>query len=202
MKGLYFIAIVPPKEVAERIHQIRLEFAEKYHSEEALKPPVHLTLKEPFKMDVKDELILKRKLSFIATQHQHFKHILKDFDRFQKHTIYINAEKHPLLLGLKKGIKKTFRTNFYHVEQDQMPFNPHYTIAYRNIGEHIFEMAFADYESKNFYAEFECDEFILFKHNGKQWHNIEAFKLCGMPEITLFDQLVPEKEQKQLIKAS
>jgi 2'-5' RNA ligase len=201
MKGLYFIAIVPPKEVAESIHQIRLEFAEKYHSEEALKPPVHLTLKEPFTMDMKDELVLKRRLSFIATQQQSFRHILENFDRFQRHTIYIRAEKHPLLNTLKKSIKKLFKNSFYYVQQDQMPFNPHYTIAYRDIGEHIFEMAFADYESRKFHAEFECNEFILFKHNGKQWHNIEVFKLNGMPEITLFDETVFEKEQKQLIKS-
>ncbi|MEO5911459.1 MAG: 2'-5' RNA ligase family protein [Pelobium sp.] len=197
MKGLYFIAIVPPKPVDERIHQIRMEFAEKYHSEEALKPPVHLTLKEPFTMDTKEELVLKRKLSFIATQCQQFEHILKGFGRFQKHTIFIAAEKHKFLAGLKNALKKMFRTSFYYVQQDQMPFNPHYTIAYRDIDDKYFEIAFAEYQDKNFYEKFICNKFILFKHDGKQWHNIEEFKLSGMPVITLFDNnyLSPEKEQ-------
>lgn len=189
MKGLYFVAIVPPKEIADRIHQIRLAFAEKFHSEEALKPPVHLTLKEPFTMDVKEEIILRRKLSFIATQHQPFQHRLNNFGRFQKHTIFIQAEKHPFLAALKSSIKKMFRANFYHVQQDQMPFNPHYTIAYRDISEKIFEKAFAEYEHKKFFAELICNEFTLFKHDGKQWQNIEDFKLCGVPELTLFDYI-------------
>lgn len=201
MKRLYFIAIIPPKPVAERIHQIRMKFAEKYHSEDALKPPVHLTLKEPFTMDTKEEVILKRRLNFIATQHQKFEHILKNFGRFQKHTIFINAEKHDFLVGLKNALKKMFRTSFYHVQQDQMPFNPHYTIAYRDIDDKYFEIAFAEYQGKTFYEKFICNKFILFKRDGKQWHNIEEFKLSGMPEITLFDNNYINPEKQQLIRA-
>ncbi|MBD3748559.1 MAG: 2'-5' RNA ligase family protein [Sphingobacteriales bacterium] len=191
MKGLYFIAIVPPKEIAECIHEIRLAFAEKFHSEEALKSPIHLTLKEPFTMDIKEEIILRRKLSFIATQHQPFQHRLNNYGRFQKHAIFIQAEKHPFLVALKSSIRKMFRANFYHVQQDQMPFNPHYTIAYRDISEQVFEKAFAEYEHKKFFAELMCNEFTLFKHDGKQWQNMEDFKLCGLPEITLFDEKTP-----------
>ncbi len=193
MKVLYFIAIVPPKSVAERIHQIRMDFAEKYQSEEALKPPVHLTLKEPFMMDPREEIILKRKLSFIATQHQVFEHILQNFGRYQKHAIFIEAEKHPFLMGLKQAIKKMFKATFYYLQQDQMPFIPHYTIAYCDITAKLFETAYLEYEPKTFFEEFICKEFILFKHDGKQWHNVEEFKLSGMPKITLFDEMPYDK---------
>ena len=201
MKELYFIAIVPPKPIAKSIQKLRMAFAEKYHSEEALKSPVHLTLKEPFMMDPREEIVLKRKLSSIATQHQGFEHVLQNFGRYQKHAIFIEAEKHPYLVGLKQAIKKMFKTAFYYVQQDQMPFNPHYTIAYCDIAAKYFETAFAEYENMVFLEHFICKEYILFKHNGKQWDNIEEFKLSGMPKITLFDELIYKAEHTEIISA-
>ena len=190
MKALYFIAILPPKEVAELIHEIRLDFAVKYKSEEALKPPVHLTLKEPFTMDIKEELILKRKLNFIATQQQPFVQILNGFGRYQKHAIYIKANEDQKLTELKKGIQKLFKSVFYYVQQDQMPFNPHYSIAYRDLGSGIFDKAFAYYEHQEFSAQFNCAQFCLLKYDGKQWYNIQTYGLSGAPKITLFDKVV------------
>jgi 2'-5' RNA ligase len=189
MKGLYFIAILPPKEVAERIHEVRLDFAKKYISEEALKPPVHLTLKEPFTMDIKEELILKRKLNFIATQQKPFAQKLDGFGRYQKHAIYIKADDDEHLTELKKAIKKLFRSVFYYVQQDQMPFNPHYSIAYSDVGSGLFDKAFAHYENQEFFAEFNCTQFCLLKYDGKQWHNIQTYGLSGVPKLTLFDSL-------------
>lgn len=196
MKGLYFIAIVPPREIAERIHEIRKDFAKKYQSEAALKPPVHLTLKEPFLMEPKDELILKRKLNFIASQTQPFHHVLKNFDRFQEHTIFIKAELHPFLKQLKTHIKKLFKTTFYYLQQDQMPFNPHYTIAYRDIPTGQFQKAFSAFEHKTFFAEFTCNQFVLMKHDGMKWQNLEKYRLTAMPQVTLFDNLEDEYYQK------
>jgi hypothetical protein len=40
---------------------VRKEFYDAYKSYEALKPTVHLTLKEPFTLDPKDEALLLRK---------------------------------------------------------------------------------------------------------------------------------------------
>jgi 2'-5' RNA ligase len=201
MKELYFIAIVPPKPITESIQKLRMAFAEKYHSEEALKSPVHLTLKEPFMMDPREEIVLKRKLSSIAMQHQVFEHVLQNFGRYQKHAIFIGAEKHPYLVGIKQAIKKMFKTSFYYVQQDQMPFNPHYTIAYCDIAAKYFENAFAEYENTVFLERFICKEYILFKHIGKQWENIEEFRLSGMPKITLFDELIYKAEHTEIISA-
>jgi 2'-5' RNA ligase len=189
MKALYFIAILPPKEVAESIHEVRLDFALKYKSEEALKPPVHLTLKEPFTMDVKEELILKRKLNFIATQNQPFLQKLKGFGRYQKHAIYIKSDEDNYLTELKKGIQKLFKSVFYYVQQDQMPFSPHYSIAYRDVGSRAFDQAFAYYENQVFLAQFNCTQFCLLKYDGKKWHNIQTYGLSGAPNMTLFDMV-------------
>ncbi|WP_169303407.1 2'-5' RNA ligase family protein [Pedobacter cryophilus] len=202
MKSLYFIAILPPKATDERIDLIRKEFSNQYKSYEALKPPVHLTLKEPFTLDKKDEALLLRKLEGLSFIHQPFHQELKDFNRFQKHSIYIKANKCEEIINLKKNIKKLFRAYFFNVQQDQMPFNPHYTIAYRDIPEKEFDLAWEEYQHKTFEAHFTCTHFTLLKHTGIKWITVQDYKLRGCPIQTLFDHLTSfqlEKALQQLI---
>ena len=104
--------------------------------------------------------------------------------------------------SLKKNIKKLFRAYFYNVQQDQMPFNPHYTIAYRDISEKEFDLAWEEYQQKTFEANFTCTYFTLLKHTGIKWITVQDYKLRGCPTPTLFDHLIsfrPEKVLQQLI---
>lgn len=190
MKSLYFVAILPPKNIEERIDEIKKEFSDVYKSFEALKSPVHLTLKEPFTLDIKDEALLLRKLEGLSFVHQPFQQELKDFDKHQKHTIHIKANKCAEIVSLKKNIKRIFKEYFFNVQQDQMPFNPHYTIAYRDVPEKTFELAWEDYQQKTFEADFTCTHFTLLKHTGVKWINMRDFKLRGLPQQTLFDNLI------------
>ena len=190
MKSLYFVAILPPKSIDERIDEIRKEFSDAYKSFEALEPPVHLTLKEPFTLDPKDEALLLRKLEGLSLIHQPFYQELENFDRFQKHTIYIKASKCVEITTLKKNMKKIFKEYFFNVQQDQMPFNPHYTIAYRDIPEKTFDLAWEDYQQKTFEANFTCTHFTLLKHTGVKWISMQNFKLKAHPQQTLFDDLI------------
>ncbi|MBS1587392.1 MAG: hypothetical protein JSS82_17800 [Bacteroidetes bacterium] len=50
VKCQYLLAIRPPAELTDEIHQIRIAFAEKYNCKAALKPPVHITLLPNFWM--------------------------------------------------------------------------------------------------------------------------------------------------------
>lgn len=199
MKSLYFVAILPPKSIEERIDSVRKEFSDTYKSYEALKPPVHLTLKEPFTLDPKDEALLLRKLDSLSFIHQPFEQELKDFDRFQKHTIYIKANKCAEINSLKKNMKKVFKDYFFNVQQDQMPFNPHYTIAYRDIPEKMFDLAWEDYQQKTFEANFTCHHFTLLKHNGTRWVPKQDFKLRAQPQQTLFDNLLLNNQYETLV---
>lgn len=190
MKSLYFVAILPPKSIEERIDELKKEFSDVYKSFEALKSPVHLTLKEPFTLDTKDEALLLRKLEGLSFVHQPFQQELKDFDKHQKHTIHIKANKCAEIASIKRNIKRIFREYFFNVQQDQMPFNPHYTIAYRDVPEKSFELAWEDYQQKTFEADFTCTHFTLLKHTGVKWINMRDFKLRGLPQQTLFDNLI------------
>ena len=49
MLSLYMFALMPPPALTQRIEDERRNFAEDYKAIKALKPPVHITLYEPFK---------------------------------------------------------------------------------------------------------------------------------------------------------
>ena len=50
--NLYFIALLPPVEVAEEVTEIKQFFARNYNSRAALKSPPHVTLQPPFAWEV------------------------------------------------------------------------------------------------------------------------------------------------------
>jgi len=138
-------------------------------------------------------------LSYI---HQPYQQELKDFDRYQKYSIYIKANKCAEVASLKKNIKKVFKDYFFNVQQDQMPFNPHYSIAYRDIPEKTFDLAWEDYQQKTFEADFNCTHFTLLKYTGIKWIIMQDFKLRGLPQQTLFDDIITltsEEKYKTLV---
>ena len=51
MENLYMFAIMPPEAETNEISKERQMFAENYNCFKALKPPVHITLYEPFKTE-------------------------------------------------------------------------------------------------------------------------------------------------------
>lgn len=187
MKNLYLIALTPPLEVEREIELIRKDCSVKHNCYAALKPPVHLTIKENFELMPHDELKLIRTLKSAAMHNQSFTQRLNNFDKFYNHTIYIKGNKPVELANLKKQIIKNIKTHFRYVENEHLPFKPHVTIAYRDIPTENFDTIFGDYKEANFKAEYLCNQFVLFKHNSKKWEVLETFELTGMPQITLFD---------------
>src|SRR6478672_10545480 len=88
MKSLYLIATVPPKHIEEEIDTFRKQFSVKYKCYAALKPPVHLTLREPFELELRDEAKLFRTLKGLSLRNQPFMQSLQSFDKFYKNVIY------------------------------------------------------------------------------------------------------------------
>ncbi len=187
MKDLYFIALTPPLDLSEKIDRIRKELSVKYNCYAALKPPVHLTVKESFKLASHDEIKLIRTLKSAASINLPFMQVLNNFDKFSQHTIYIKANKPPELSNLKKQLTKNIKNHFSYIHTTQGTFNPHVTVAYRDIPEQNFEPAFEECQHTPFYAEYLCEDFVLFKHDRKKWQILENFKLSGSAQLSLFN---------------
>lgn len=196
MRNLYLIATVPPEDISEEIDNIRKEFSRNYKCYAALKPPVHLTLREPFKLEIQEEAKLLRTLKGLSLRNQPFTQTLQNFDKFHKDVIYIKVEKVPLLNQLKIDIKNLIKTHFPLTEKEKHTFKPHITIAYKDIPKDSFDIAFGEYQKITYSKQFVCNHFVLFKHDGKQWNKFADYKLEGLPQQTLFDNLTSWNSEK------
>jgi 2'-5' RNA ligase len=55
------------------------------------------------------------------------------------------------------------------IEMEKHSFNPHMTIAYRDLTKENFMAAWPEFESRPFHASFLVDHICLLKHNRRTW---------------------------------
>lgn len=184
---LYFVAILPPDNLAWEIDDIRKDFSMRYGAYAALKPPVHITLKEPFKTLPRHEDAILQALRPVGFSMKQNAVSLKNFGQFNERVIYVHVEKTPPLDTLRKEINKAFRSLSPAVEYNKpMSFNPHITIAYRDIPVERFPIAWEEYAYKTYRRSFEAKGFSLLRHDGKQWNVLETFHFTNNNILTLF----------------
>ncbi len=191
MQSLYLIAVLPPDDLSRQIHEIRLHCADKFGVQKALKPPVHITLYRPFKMEDTFEGRMLRLLQSAASGLHPFRQDLENFEAFDMHAVVIRALKNPEIMKLQRAVASVFRRNEIDKKvpgTKSLPFRPHLTIAYRDILPEVFPMIWEEYKDVRFKRSFTLDHFSLLKHDGKQWHRINDFKLSMIVrQVELFD---------------
>lgn len=179
---LYMFAIVPPPHLASEIHQLRLEFSEKYGFVKALKPPVHITLFPPFSMahpmTERFEQQIRQLQPWANTCHS-FDVALDGFGFFNNPNhpvVFINVTEQLLLQQLHASFVPEF-TAITGMRFPQMPFRPHITIGYRDVTPAAFPAIQAAYATRTYNATFACKAFYLWKHNRINWQAIQEFTL-------------------------
>jgi 2'-5' RNA ligase len=171
MESLFFVAILPPAKISADIDEIRRQCSVDYQVYSALKPPVHITLIPPFRLSA----VLENKL-VASLQHcrnfRSFEQELHDYDGFPPKVIFIRAHKNSGIIALHKNIATKIRP---YLKDKPGSINPHITIAYRDVEEHIYEMIMQSYSQKRFRADFIVNKFALLKHDGKKWNLFKEF---------------------------
>lgn len=176
-KDLYFIALVPPDEIVGKVTAIKNYFAESFNSKAALRSPPHITLHMPFKWpDKKIDKLFKVMESFAGTQLA-FQVQLKNYGAFPPRVIYIEVLPSKLLVDLQAELKDTFkkRLNIFNADRRNKPYNPHLTVAFRDLRASKFREAWPIFESKEFEATFTVDHIALLKHTSERWERYMTF---------------------------
>ncbi|SMC60371.1 2'-5' RNA ligase family protein [Pedobacter africanus] len=171
MESLYFVAILPPQEISAEIDEIRKQCSIDHKVYTALKPPVHITLAPPFKLNSQFEPKLFNSLE-LARNFPSFNQELKNFDGFPSHTVYINALKNPFISALFKTIKNALKP--YSID-NKGSITPHVTIAYRDLSD-AYPQIMEEYKRRKYKAEFTVNKFSLLKHDGKNWNLLREFE--------------------------
>jgi 2'-5' RNA ligase len=181
-ENLYFIAIVPAKEICDEIVALQLDFARHFESKAALKVIPHITLKAPFKLPVSRHLGLQQWFRKLFINSDPFQVELKNFDRFYnkyKPVIYVRPVINVALYSLQKEIIRSFRISYpeLNIMNLELKFKPHITVAYKDLRPNKFLEAWNIYKTKVFDAVLDVSSFHLLQHDGEMWDVIETYHI-------------------------
>lgn len=175
-KSLYFIAVLPPEEIRDEIKSIKEEIKQKFDVKHALKLPAHITLQIPFRLVQEEEQnIISAIQNFIKTQAA-FKTKLKNFNHFSNKVIFIPvSEPENFKLMHEKLQHSLLAVHEFKQNEIATKIHPHITLATRDLKRKKFPEIWKELEDRNFFAEFEVNSLVLFKHNGKVWQISKEF---------------------------
>ncbi len=170
-ESLYFLAIVPPKAIQDRITELKMEVAERFNSKHALNAPPHITLHMPFKWKEKKLDQLKEAVQTINEELTSFEVSLKDFDFFEPRVVFVDVVENESLNQLQKRVINTCRKELKldNANYKNRPFHPHVTIAFRDLKKPMFYEARKYFEEQQFSGAFQVKEMSLLKHDGSKW---------------------------------
>jgi 2'-5' RNA ligase len=176
MTSLYFIAIIPDEQLRKEVTDFKNFMTANYSSKAALTSPPHITLYPPFKIEsIKENIIIDSLHDFVKGKAP-FSVSLNGFGCFKPRVIYIRPEYSIELNNLQKQLLLHLTTT---VElgnpQNEWPYNPHMTIANRDLQKKLFYEAWEIFHSRKFFRKFPVESIFLLKHNGKYWDILEEF---------------------------
>jgi 2'-5' RNA ligase len=155
--------------------------AENFESSRALRSPPHITLFAPFFLAQKKEKELAASIAKSVEGIRSFSLMLNGFEAFKPRVIFIaNEESMPL----EKLQEQIFQGVYVFLQEQRaekqvkkMSFNPHMTIAYRDLTKENFLAAWPEFEKRPFKASFRVDHVCLLKHNRRTWDILERIPL-------------------------
>lgn len=167
----YFLAIIPPAQIQEEVKEIKCHFDEAYGCRAPLRSPAHITLQMPFRLKPEKEEKLIDSLTHFAQKQPAFRVALKDFGCFEPKVIFINVVKNEVVKALQKALVTYLRKSLgiFHADYKDQGFNPHITVAFRELKRPTFYQAWEEFREKSFQADFHVRSFWLLRHDGRKW---------------------------------
>ena len=174
---LYFIAIVAPKPIDEFVRTLKEEMRQQYGCKAALKSPAHITLVPPFKMQEETEKSLREAIDRFTSEQEAFEVQLRNFSAFQPRVIYVDVVPRHQLSMLHKNLNEAlFLGERFGITPEQRQFNPHITIATRDLRKEDFPEAWARFSKEKYEAKFAANEIALLRNTPGRWDIIHQSK--------------------------
>ncbi|WP_316830128.1 2'-5' RNA ligase family protein [Pedobacter aquatilis] len=191
MENLFLVCLIPPLSIAEDIDEIRNNISEKYNVFESLKRPAHITLYNPVKISSLANEAKFFKALEDASYSDAFHQVLKNFNAFEPHTVYIDVEQNDGIMKLQSQIKSALKPLNLIPAKDIMKFTPHLTIAFKDVKLPVYQSIMKEYGAKNFKRTFNVNSFSVYKHTDKRWRPYRDFAFKNPADkpkpLSLFD---------------
>lgn len=177
--SLYYLAILPNSKISTEITAFKQYATVHFNTNRALRSPPHITLIPPFRWPEGQIYAIANTLKSFAKQKHIFELPLKDFEAFLPRVIFIQPEKHPQLIQLQSDLKISLEEQNNLIYQDIFGFHPHITVAFKDLKEDIFPIAWKYFKQLSYFRTFTVDNITLLKHNGKVWEIFQAYSLAS-----------------------
>lgn len=191
MENLFLVCLVPPASIIEDVDEIRNYISDKFNVHESLKRPAHITLYPPVKISSQETEKKFFNALKAASYFNPFNQVLKNFNAFPEHTFYIDVERNDGIMSLEKQIRTELQPLKLLDKKDSNKFNPHLTLAFRDLKTPVFQEILAEFKDRKFKREFQISSFSVYKHMDKRWQPYKeiAFQnVADKPKIpSLFD---------------
>ncbi|MFA8449569.1 MAG: 2'-5' RNA ligase family protein [Bacteroidales bacterium] len=179
MEQLFFLGIIPPPAIFSEIETFKTYAAKNFNSKHALRSPSHVTVLSPFylKSEKKEDACLYLKKFF--QEINSFNIQLKNFNHFGERVVYIQITNHKELKELHEDLKKDFYSQAFidSVPIQKYPYNPHLTIAFKDLKSYYFAKAERYYMKLKYLRNFTVEKIHLFNYRNSRWFKIDEFQL-------------------------
>jgi 2'-5' RNA ligase len=170
-KKMFFLAVMPPDLLQDEVKNIKLIFRDRYGSGHALNSPAHLTLIPPFYWPGHQEKDLIHSLDNFCLTESPFQVQLNDFGAFRPRVIYIDVVENKKLARLHERLNNYLddKWKINELLRGNKPFNPHMTVAFRDLTREKFNLAWEEFKNKSFNGVFSVNKIVLLMHHEKHW---------------------------------
>lgn len=172
---LFFIALLPDETIQREVTGFKHFCADHFDARHALKSPPHITLVSPFRWDEKRLPELCQALDGFSKKQHVFEIGLHDFDCFVPRVLFVAIEPNPELSGLAGALSRQLEQSVGLKQDGRHGFNPHMTIAHRDLDRQIFPKAWAHFSKLEYRRQFLAEGLTLLKHRGGRWETEREF---------------------------
>lgn len=173
----YFLALVPPPEILEKAHAIKLLIRDHFGIRYALKSPPHITLKMPFSYNEAKEILLKKELGDFLMAQKPVTLSIGGVGTFGRRVIYLCIEKTPELTALQSSLRNFCKKELNLVDElSDRNYHPHLTLAFKDLKTGQFDDVLDLIKAQGFQAKFNAVDLMLLKRVDQKW--ILHEKLC------------------------
>jgi 2'-5' RNA ligase len=169
MKNLFFSGLMVPEPLASDIALEKQLVKEMYGASHALKTIPHITIIPPFRMHHMRSEPLKELMYNVSKDFFPLNIELNGFGFFEQRVVYINVVYNENLKQLHLAFSAAFHKYFPEIKVNSDRFNPHVTIAHKDLDIESFLEARLFFSQRQFHAAFTCQNLTLFHHDGNQW---------------------------------
>jgi 2'-5' RNA ligase len=167
---MYFLALVCPGHIDEKILQFKYWMRDHFNCIVALKSPAHITLVPPFWFPEIEEPQLIGYLHGFSSPATAHPLSISGFSHFEKRVLYAVIDENAWLIDLQASVAAYFG-GFIKIQKpgEGKSFHPHITIANRDMKKGDFDKAWQYFSTKKFTESFTPDKLSLLKLREGKW---------------------------------